>query len=260
MRIYPVLLTLFAACVFLCGTAHAQKCTTDDTTVVATVAGTNDTSPANMITSDGLGPYKTLKSKGQTINIMFQICNGSYDLVMDMISSSRNLKVLLQGGTVTSSFLNFDRVASVPVTVDSNAFAAFCGGRGTDGSILLYTANTTTADNYGGCGQDALGLYFVRRALGMQLTNGHSLRYQNGTEGGTLGDGTDYIRVYHPTSTTWKLVPEDRPVPVNPLCGTVGYCAAQIYKPNNGPAYVQYYAPEKFVIDLTSSKIYPGVR
>ena len=257
MKIYPVLLTLFAACVFLCGTAHAQKCTADDTSIVATVAGTYDTSPPNMITSDGLGPYKTLKSKGQAVNITFQICNGSYDLVMDMISSSRYLKVLLQGGTVTSNFLNFDRIASVPVTVDSAGFAAFCGGRGTDGSILLYTTNMTTADNYGGCGQDANGYYFVRRALGMQLTDGHSLRFQNGTEGGTLGDGTDYVRVYHPTSTTWTLTPEDRPVSVTPMCSVTGYCGAVIYKPNNAPAYVQSYQVERFVISLTSSKIYP---
>jgi len=214
----------------------------------------------NLITSDGLGPYSTVKSRGQTVNVMFQICNGSYDLVMDMISSTRHLNVLLSStaATVPSNFLNFDRVASVPVTIDDmgGRFAAFCGGRNSDGTIILNTPNTNNADNYAGCGKDPEGNYFVRRALGMQLTNSHSLRFQNGTEGGTLGTGTSYITVYHPTSTTWRLMVEPTPTNANPACLVPGYCGAQIYKPNNAPAYVQYYVLERFDILLTSSRAY----
>jgi hypothetical protein len=103
---------------------------------------------------------------------------------------------------------------------------------------------------------DANG-YYARRALGMQLPNSHSLRYQNGTEGGTLGNGTSYVRVYHPTPSSWTLTPEDMPAAANPLCGTFGYCAAMIYKPNNGAAYAQYGTVERFFITLTSSRAYP---
>lgn len=252
---------LIFACVALCilysSTVFGQKCTLDDSSIIATFAGVNG-QPPDTITSDGAGPYSTLKTHGSTTTVMFQICNGSKDFIMDLSSSSRTVKVLLPGGTVTSSFLNFDRVASVPVTVDSEGYAAFCGGRNGDGTIVLDTPNTTTADNYAGCGQDSNGYYFVRRNVGMTLTSGHSLRFQDSPyDGGTLGAGTSYIRVYHPTSSNWTLSVENLPAAVNPICGTLGLCGAQIYKPNNGPPYVQFGQRGSFDISLTSSKVYP---
>jgi len=247
-----------ALCVIFAVNASAQKCTQDDRSIVATFADTGNVFPYNTITSDGGGSYSTTKTRGSSSEVMFQICNGSYDLIVNLTSSSRTVRVLTMGGTVPSSFLNFDRVASVPVTVDSSGFAAFCGGRNGDGSIILDTPNTSSADNYAGCGQDANGYYFVRRNVGMQLTSGHSLRFQDSPyDGGTLGAGTSYVRVYHPTSSTWTLSVEDTPAAVNPLCGSNGWCGALIYKPNNGPAYVQFGWIERFVISLSSSNVYP---
>jgi len=257
MKRTSLIFAVFAFCILFSGSVLGQKCTLDDSSMVATFAGVNGQPPYS-ITSDGAGPYSTLKGRGTTSQVMFQICNGSYDFTIDLTSSSRTVKVLLQGGTAPSSFLNFDRVASVPVTVDSNDFATFCGGRNGDGSIILDTPNTTTADNYAGCGEDSDGYYFVRRNVVLQLTSGRSLRFQDSPyDGGTLGAGTSYIKVYHPTSSTWTLSVENTPAAVNPICGTNGSCAAQIYQPNHGPAYVQFGTLGRFEISLTSSRVYP---
>lgn len=257
MNKHLVIVTFFALCTIFATDVSAQKCTSDDSTLIATFAGVSG-QPPYLITSDGLGSYTTTKSKGSTTNVMFQICNGSNDFVMDLISSKRTAKVQLVGGITTSSFMNFDRVANVPVTADSEPFAAFCGGRNGDGSIILDTPNTTTADNYGGCGLDAGG-YFVRRNVGMQLTNGHSLRFQNSPYGGgTLAAGTSYIRIYHPTVSSWTLSPEDVPYGPDYHCGSIGSCGAVIYQPNGGvPATVQGYTIGRFQLSITSSKIYP---
>jgi hypothetical protein len=254
----PLIFFIFLLTIVYVGTTSGQKCTLDDNSIVANVADKGTVFPFNTITSDGGGAYSTIKTKGSTSDLSFQICNGTQDLILNLTSSSRTLKVLLQGGTVTSSYANFDRIASVPVTVDSDNFASFCGGRDSDGSIILNTPNTATADNYAGCGQDANGLYFVRRDVIFTLTSGHSHRFQDSPyDGGTLGAGTSYIKVYHPTSSTWTLSVEDVPAAVDPICGANGSCAAQIYKPNNGPAYVQFGTLGRFNISLSSSRVYP---
>lgn len=240
------------------GTAFANRCTLDDSSIVATVADRGTVFPYNLLTSDGGGPYSTFKAGSVNIAVMFQICDGSKDFTMNLNSSARSLKQLLAGGTADSKYANFDRVASVPVTVDSSGFAAFCGGRNGDGSIIMDTPNTTTADNYAGCGQDSNGFFFVRRNVVFTLTAGHSLRLQDSPyDGGNLGTGTSYVKVYHPTSSTWTLTVEDTPAAFNPICGTNGSCGAMIYKPSNGPAYVQYGVLDRFEISLTSLKVYP---
>lgn len=253
-----LMLTCVTLCILYSSTAFGQRCTLDDSSVIATVSDRGTMFPFNTITSDLAGPYSTLKSRGSSTEVMFQICNGTKDFTMNLSSSSRRVNVLLQGGTATSSAVNFDRVASVPVTVDSDAFAAFCGGRNGDGSIILDTPNMSTADNYAGCGQDSNGYYFVRRNVIFTLTSGRSHRFQDSPyDGGTLGAGTSYVKVYHPTSSTWTLSVEDTPAAINPICGSNGSCCAQIYKPNNGPSYVEFGTLGRFVISLTSARVYP---
>ncbi|MEO7674311.1 MAG: hypothetical protein ABIU09_09580 [Pyrinomonadaceae bacterium] len=253
------LLLLFAVCALfaLCtGTVLGQRCTADDYSIVATFAGVNGQPPYS-ITSDGMGSYSTIKGRGINTEVMFQVCNGSKDFTMNLNTSSRTMKVLLPGGTANSTFFNFDRVASIPVTENSDRFADFCGGRDAFQSILLNTPNTSTADNYAGCGFDAGG-YYVRRNVGFQLTSGRSLRFQNSPyDGGTLAAGTSYIKVYHPTVSGWTLAVEDIAPAGNPGCGNNGSCGAIIYQPNNGGAYVEQYVIGRFQISVSSSKIYP---
>jgi hypothetical protein len=240
------------------GGVFGQKCSSDDSSIVATIADTYGNYPPNSITSDGGSSYSTLKARGYTTDVKFQICNGTYDFTLDLNSSTRYYKVLTPGGTANAKSFNFDRVASVPVTVDSDAFAAFCGGRNGDGSIKLDTANTSSADNYAGCGQDANGYYFVRRTALFQLLSSLSLRFQDSPyDGGSFGRGSSYVRVYHSTANVWTLMAEDIPASESPLCGPNGSCAARIYKPNNGPAYVQGGMIARFNISLSSSRVYP---
>jgi hypothetical protein len=238
---------LFTLCAVFAINASAQKCTSDDYSLVASF------DDAMTIRSDGSGPYTTVKGKGSNSEVMFQICNKSNDFTMNLNTSSRSMKVILPGGTADSKFFNFDRVASVPVTDYGNpAFAAYCGTDGA-GQIILDAPNTAN-DNYAGCGFDGLG-YFVRRNVGFQLTNGHSLRFQNSPlDGGTIAAGTSYIKVYHPTPNSWTLAPEEKSD--GTACSTMALCSALIYQPNRGAAYVQYYLPERFVLSVTSSRNY----
>ncbi len=255
MNKLTLILTFFVFCIGLSDSALGQKCT-NDSTIIATFAGVTGQPPFS-ITSDGMGPYTNLKTRGTTTEVLFQTCNGSNDFTMNLASSNRTVKVLLSGGTASSSFLNFDRVANVPVTENSERFAAFCGGRTLDGSIILNTPNTTSADNYGGCGLDSGG-YYVRRNVGFQLTAGHSLRFQNSPyDGGTLAVGTSYIKVYHATVSTWTLSVEDIPATIDPKCGINGSCGVVIYKPNNAPEVVDGYTLGRFQISLTSARLYP---
>jgi hypothetical protein len=241
----------FALCILFTNNLFAQKCT-DDYSIVATFDGPT----LSHITSDGLGSYASSNLKGKNTEVMFQVCNGSYDFTINLSSSSRYINVNLEGNIVRSTFMNFDRIASVPVTNSGNpAFVNFCGSN-PDGTIKLNTPNPGN-DNYAGCGSDADG-FFVRRNVGIQLTSGRSLRYQNSPLDGvsTLAAGTSYIKVYHPTPTSWVLASEQTPASPT-ACGAKTFCGAQIYQPNGGVApSVEGYRTEKFILRVTSSRNY----
>jgi hypothetical protein len=238
------------------------------------------------IAQDGGGPYKTAKSKRENVEVMFQNCSFK-DFTINLHNSARYMRVFLPGKPVNAptnelqaKFYNFDRISSVPVTnfIGSdpsgnpaviegiyNNLAAFCGGKNPDGSIKLNTANTVTADNYAGCGQDENGFY-VRRNVGSQLTYNYSLRFQNSSlDGtGTLAAGTSYIKVYHPDPFTWTLVPEQGSDPNGPCQarasdGTIfgrPQCGTLIYTNKRGDRSVESYPTMPFVIHLTSANAY----
>ena len=255
MNKYFLLMICFALCVACSSNIFGQKCTSDDYSLIATFASTVEGHPV-MISSDGGGAYNTVKGKGVNTEVMFQVCNGSNDFTMNLNMSARTMKVQLPTGIFDSAFFNFDRIASVPVTVDSgNRFADFCGGRNADLTIKLDQANTTPpADNYAGCGWDAKG-YFVRRNVGFQLPSSRSLRFQNSPyDGGTVATGTNYIKVYHPDPVTWTLEPEEV---ATGKCGVLGSCAVLIYHPTKGPAETRGYSTERFSLTVSSSKLYP---
>lgn len=163
--------------------------------------------------SDNGLEYKTVKSKGENLEIMFQRANCTYDLTMNLHFSKRTAKITALGTTYNSEFFNFDRVASVPVTQTTNtAFNDFCGPVFGEPNVQLNTGSTNTYryDNYAGCGFDAGG-YYVRRSVGINAGPDHSFRFQNTgiNPTGNLGAGTSYIKVYHPNAQTWVLSPED---------------------------------------------------
>lgn len=156
--------------------------------------------------SDNGLEYKTLKSKGENIEIMFQRANCTYDLTMNLHFSKRTAKITALETTYDSEFFNFDRVASVPVTQTTNtAFKDFCAN-----GVVQNPDGTYKYDNYAGCGVDENGSY-VRRAVGINAGTDHSFRFQNTgiNPSGSLGAGTSYIKVYHPNAQTWILSPEE---------------------------------------------------
>jgi hypothetical protein len=261
-----LILACFALCVFFSNSAHAQYnvCTPDDYTLVATV----DDNYA--IKSDNGTPYRTAKSKRENVEVMFQNCSFK-DFTINLNMSARYMNVILPSkpqyatsNIMKATFFNFDRVSSVPITKPANDaqydnLAAFCGGKNPDGSILLNTANITTADNYAGCGYDATnGMYYVRRNVGSQLNNNYSLRFQNSSfDGtGTLASGTSYIKVYHPDPYSWTLAPEEASDAVPHPCGGRAHCGALMYQPKRGDKYVESYPTVPFVIYLKSANPY----
>lgn len=233
MKRAVLLLSIFA---LFASTAFAQRnktptCPADITSLTATFAnGAND-----LYGSDSVSPsYTTMKTKGDNIELMFQRANCSYDFTMNLHYSKRTTKLNLSGNVRDVEFANFDRVASVPLTLATNPdFIAFCDSNG-DGffdespNVVKNADGTYRYDNYAGCGKDPdatdangnviPGRYFVRRTVGMSagLVSGtdYRFRFQNSPlDGhGTLAGGTSYIRVYHETDITWEVSPEVTPI------------------------------------------------
>ncbi|MCA1624045.1 MAG: hypothetical protein LC778_09640, partial [Acidobacteria bacterium] len=111
-------LASFALCVLFSNNAFAQYnvCTADDYSLVATV------DDMFSIKSDNGTPYKTAKSKGENVEVMFQNCSFK-DFTMNLNMSKRYLKVFLPSkplnaptNELQAKFYNFDRVSSVPIT------------------------------------------------------------------------------------------------------------------------------------------------
>lgn len=209
------ILFLLAACTLMASTTFAQKSrtTTSCPPDITNLQVAFDDTLGNLFTSDGLGVYVTRKTKSESIDIKFQRSNCSYDFTMNLSSSKRvTLLDLSADGMRTSTFFNFDRIASVPITDWNNAaFRNFCGNTLNSSNVVKNADGTYLYDNYGGCGQDADGKYFVRRAVGIQPgTSEQGFRFSNSPLDGisTLASDTSYIRVYHSQQFVWELSPE----------------------------------------------------
>lgn len=215
---------LFASltvCIWVSSGAFGQKttsCGVDVTNLSLTVE-----LGGYAILPDGVNtPYKTGKVKGDTIDGKFQLSNCSQDYTLNLGGSARYMAVNFPnpGGSYQAKFYNFDRVASVPITTDTNFITSQFCTNGADpapnGFVVTKNSDGTYRDNYAGCGTDVSG-NFVRRAVGISLkdlssTADYRLHFQRSPlDGGisqTVIGATTYIKVYHPDGTTWVLEPE----------------------------------------------------
>jgi hypothetical protein len=131
--------------------------------------------------------------------------------------------------TIDPYFINVDRMASVPITTDSNEFRMFCGGTTdelrlttpyvlTDADDYPIKSGNVLFDNYAGCFWDGSN-YYVRRGMAVQSndldTGGLSVMHFNNSTHGAVQlacDGcaeTSFVRIYHPDANTWIVAPED---------------------------------------------------
>lgn len=200
-----------------------------DVQVSVSIAGSNGAPALNALVSDGGGDYRNSTKGSDRITAIFQVTNCTHDFTMNLNSSRRSMWALLVNPVTgpfvrRGNFFNFDRVASVPRTdVDPLTFAdsPFCqyswAPLNADGSLPM-NADGTYRDNYGGCGTDSYGNY-VRRGGIVTLDGDESIGFATSpldtwSAPYTCPDVTnpscqaDYIRVYHPTATTWILRPE----------------------------------------------------
>jgi hypothetical protein len=213
----PVALVLAFYTLIHAGSLEGAKpaptgCGSDDYTLIVDIYPSTADTTYN-IASDQSLPYKTVSSRNNKSNVGFQIANCTYDLVIDLFQSARKINVSLPSGMTTSWFVNFDRIASVPLTDGTPEFQTWCQApqQNPDGSFKTYVSGGKTIpfDSYAGCFSDAGGWY-ARRCVGFGLANNFNLRFQTSPFGGNtpLAAGTSYIKVYHPTANTWILEPE----------------------------------------------------
>src|SRR5689334_7918262 len=146
-----------------CAPAFSQKgvsCGTDITNLSISIFKYTDATNTTMFNLwpdqtnvDGSPvPYVSGKSKGQSIDGRIQIDNCTYDLTLNLNFSKRYFTWKFPNGSVVGSSadsdnFNLDRLGTVPVTDGGPSFLNWC-------------SNST--DNYGGCGVDGAGAYFVR--------------------------------------------------------------------------------------------------
>ena len=199
-----------------------------------------------LLRGDG-GWYKNGATRRDSITVQWNTGSGcNYDFSFGLSSSSRAMYLTpLSLAVPPHTYLNLDpllfsvdRMGSVPLTNPSNpAFQAFCTGP--DSSYLLLNTGyplvigrdgyadppeaqvdgqKVVFDNYGGCGVDPLGHYYVRRGMVVRANapNGGpiiAIRFNEMQNTVNPCDQfcrtTSYVRVYHPDSATWVIAPED---------------------------------------------------
>jgi hypothetical protein len=174
-------------------------------------------------------------TKRNQIAATFQVSGCDYpkfDFTLNLLNSTRQLFATVPGHTIDPYFVNVDRMASVPVTTDNQAFRTFCGGFGANtivtGEPQLvsrpdgYPAGIdgVLMDNYAGCFMDAAGQYYVRRMMAVQSDETDTgvlsvfvLGRSPIRDGGSAMDcdecsSTSFVRVYHPDVNTWVVAPE----------------------------------------------------
>jgi hypothetical protein len=219
-----------------------------DVSLVVTVSGTRAAPGGYTLTSDGQGQYRDGTKGSAKVAAIFQVANCSQDFTTNVGSSTRSIWALLSTGDQRAWFFNMDRVASVPITpetqVDSDAFVAahgFCTGgvqRDIDGQIIKNSGGWYY-DNYGGCAVDELGRAFVRRGGGFSLDPDDRLQFKvspiDNPQGPCVVDAdgpgcpTSFFRVYHPDANTWIIRTEPDAT-----------AAHRVWMPGDGYAFVGY--------------------
>jgi hypothetical protein len=180
-------------------------------------------------------PYISGKSKGQSIDSRFQIGNCTYDLTLNLAFSSRYFSWKFPGGSVVgtsanSTGFNIDRVGNVPITDGGTNYLNWC---------------SSATDNYGGCGVDESGVYFVRRSFGSALdlsgNQGYGVRFNYSPIDNIqpTATGTAYVRIYHPDANTWTIIP-DQASPPPGVTGTDGEWSVLLDRSSNPGAVVSY--------------------
>jgi hypothetical protein len=192
-------------------------------------------SPLGALNLRGDGSWYTHGgTKRNQIAATFQVSGCDYpkfDFTLNLLNSTRQLFASVPDHTIDPYFLNVDRMASVPITTDNQAFRTFCGGSGAQ-TIVLNTAQLVPRpdgypdvvdgvlmDNYGGCFMDGADQYYVRRMMAVQSDeDGRGLSvFVLGRspirDGGSAMDcddcsATSFVRVYHPDENTWVVAPE----------------------------------------------------
>jgi hypothetical protein len=225
MKIAPVAILGLALTVGLAADAFAQKrvsCGPDEYLNMQ-VIGTPTAPNGNVLVSDGNEFY----NNGSTRNVLirFQVDNCTYDFTPNLSNSTRSWVALLPGGTITTQFLNFDRVRSVPLTpsallTDEERAAwldsPFCTNgvqRNASGAIIKNT-DGSYQDNYAGCGIDDAGNGYVLRAGSVGFDGEARLGFNVSAidrplecpAGNTYPKcGGSHLRVYHPFANQWVV-------------------------------------------------------
>ena len=188
-------------------------------------------------------PYVSGKTKGQNIDGRIQIDNCTYDLTLNLNFSKRYFTWKFPGGSVVGTSVNVgafnaDRVGNVPVTDGGPAFLNWC---------------STATDNYGGCGVDDAGVYFVRRSFGSAIsvanqTYAHRFNYSPFENVNPTAAGTAYVRIYHPDANNWTIIPDQAPPPPG-VTGTDGEWSVLLDRSVTPGAVVSYQKmPLKIVV------------
>ena len=186
-------------------------------------------------------PYVSGTSKGQSIDGRIQIDNCSYDLTINLNHSKRYFSWKFPNGSIVGSSadsdgFNLDRLGTVPVTDGGPSFLNWC---------------SSSTDNYGGCGVDGTGAYFVRRSFGSEILNyayGVRFNYSPIDNVQTTAAGTAYVRVYHSDANTWTIIPDIAPPPPG-VTGTDGEWSVLLDRSTNPGAVAGYQKmPFKIVV------------
>jgi hypothetical protein len=189
-------------------------------------------------------PYVSGKSRNQSIDGRFQIDNCTYDLTLNLYFSKRYFTWKFPSGSVVgnsanSTGFNIDRVGSVPITDGGPNYLNWC---------------STATDNYGGCGVDGSGAYFVRRSSGSAIDLGgnqsYGLRFNYSPIDNvqTTAAGTAYVRIYHPDANTWTIISDQAPPPPG-VIGSDGEWSVLLDRSVNPGAVVSYQKmPLKIVV------------
>jgi len=173
--------------------------------------------------------------RGQSIDNRIQVSNCTYDLTLNLSGSKRYFTWKFPDGSVLGTSVNtagfnIDHFGTVPITDGGAAFLNWC---------------SSADDNYGGCGVDGSGVYFVRRAMGSAIFPGgnasYGLRFNYSPidEVQTTAVGTAYVKIYHPDANTWTVIPDQVPPPPN-VTGTDGEWSVLLDKSTNPGSPVNY--------------------
>ena len=192
-----------------------------------------DGSPVPYVSGEPTGSGK----RGNEIDARFQINNCTYDLLLKTAKRYFTWKFpngSVLGTSVNTGGFNIDRVGDVPVTDGGPEFLTWC---------------STATDNYGGCGVDGSGGFFVRRAFGSAVylsgNTSYGVRFNySPLDGGIMAVtvGTAYVKVYHPDVDTWIIMPDQVPPPpgVTDPSATAGEWSALVDK-NTTPYTISSY-------------------